>query len=239
MAVSGGDLDQEFGAARKLLGMGAEGFILSGLTHVAALPDLLATRGVPFVYTSVWDQDSAVPTIGYDNAKLARNALQYLAEHGHETIAVIHGPAAESDRICARLDGARSALKDGLSAWFIETSLDVAGGKAAAHQALASPKNVTAILCFSDVLALGTYFALQEVGLSVPQDMSLMGFDNLDWTSEMTPPLTTMNLPARQMGQAAALQLMDKLDHSADLSPTEFAGHVIERGSVLRRQPID
>ena len=76
----------------------------------------------------------------------------------------------------------------------------------------ASPKGYTAILCFSDVLALGVNFQAQHLGLQVPEDVSIMGFDNLDWSADMTPPLTTINLPARRMGRDVAAQLLLHLE---------------------------
>ncbi|KNG94941.1 LacI family DNA-binding transcriptional regulator [Pseudaestuariivita atlantica] len=227
-AVSNGVAEQEHAAVQKLLGMGAEGFILSGQAHGAELTELLDLRRVPYVFTSVYDPDSAVPTIGYDNHALAAEAVRFLRGEGHERIAVLHGPLDTNDRARARLAGARSAAP--VAAF--EGALDVAGGKQAARAALAEANRPTALLCFSDVLALGACFALAEAGLSVPGEMSVMGFDNLDWTSELVPPLTTMNLPARKMGQEAARQLVERLETGVPLASARFDGTIITRGSV-------
>ncbi|OED49446.1 LacI family DNA-binding transcriptional regulator [Leisingera sp. S232] len=233
LAISKSDLEVELTAARKLLGMGAEAFILSGATHSSDLFDLFDRRGVPYVFTSVWDKDSTVPTIGYDNRSLAKQAVDYLKTKGHRSIAVLHGPAQESDRTLARIEGAKASGEDGLRLDFYETTLDVAGGKAAIHQALAISEDYTAALCFSDVLALGALFGLGEAGKSIPDDVSVMGFDNLDWSEAVVPPLTTINLPARQMGSTVASQLMDLLETGAPLMPTELTGKILERQSVV------
>lgn len=233
LAISNSDQEVELTAARKLLGMGAEAFILSGAIHSADLFDLFDRRGVPYVFTSIWDKDSSVPTIGYDNRALAREAVSYLWSKGHRNIAVLHGPAQESDRTLARIEGAKASGIDDLRLDFFETSLDVAGGKEALHQALAVGEGYTAALCFSDVLALGAYFGLGEAGKIIPDDFSVMGFDNLDWSGSVVPPLTTINLPARQMGSTVASQLIDFLESGAPLMPTELTGKILERQSVL------
>jgi len=233
LAISNGDEEMEVKEARKLLGMGSEAFILSGARHSQELYELLEGRNIPYVFTSIWDPALSTPMIGYDNAGLAHAALTYLKSKGHSKIAVVHGPPGSSDRISARVAGARKACNDAMRVSFLETSLDASGGKQAVQKLLEQDTDVTAILCLSDVLALGAYFGLAAAGLSIPGDMSVMGFDNLDWSTEIVPPLTTTNLPARKMGRSVALQLMDLLDTNTGLQSTLLEGQIIERGSVL------
>jgi LacI family transcriptional regulator len=232
LAVSNADEALETTAAKKLIGMGAEAFILSGSAHSEILIDLLTRRQIPFVFTSVFDVSSDIATIGYDNAALAENAIRYLADKGHTEIAVVHGPLAESDRIEARKAGAMSARHLLNDLQFIETDLSVAGGKFAVKNICTFTPRPTAILCFSDVLALGVYFGLGVAGLRIPTDISVMGFDNLDWSEEISPPLTTINLPARQMGIAVAEQLMGTLEKMNELISKELVGNIVERDSV-------
>lgn len=97
---------------------------------------------------------------------------------------------------------------------------------------LTGPPGLSALLCFSDVIALGAYFGLAEAGKRVPDDMSVMGFDNLDWASQTLPPLTTIDLPAADMGRAAALQIIDNLESGLALQPYLLPARIIERGSV-------
>lgn len=232
LAVSNADDDSELKAARKLLGMGAQAFILSGASHSPELAELFIRRGVPFVFTSIWDADSEVPTIGYDNAALASRAVTYLSAKGHRDIGILHGPHDESDRTRARQLGAMHADNGGLSLSFFETSLDVAGGRKAVAGMLETSRSVTAVLCFSDVLALGAYFELQNAGLLVPDDVSVMGFDNLDWSGAVSPGLTTIDLPAAAMGENVASQLIDHLEHGTHITSTNLDGLIVERGSV-------
>lgn len=232
MAISNADEAEELKAARKLLGMGAEAFILTGLAHLDELFDLFQRRNVSHALTSTWDPSNKSATIGYDNAALAAQAVEFLVKRGHEQIAIIHGPLAESDRTQARRSGAATIKNRHAAIDFFETTLNVAGGKRAIANILQSSHRYTAILCFSDVLALGTYFALSEAGLKVPDDVSVMGFDNLDWSEHVTPSLTTINLPAKRMGNEVATQLVDHLEQSKPLRSTLLSGHLIERQSV-------
>jgi LacI family transcriptional regulator len=232
LAVSNADETLETTAAKKLIAMGAEAFILSGSAHSEILIDLLTRRKIPFAFTSVFDLTSEIPTIGYDNAALAEMAIRYLADKGHSEIAVVHGPLAESDRTKARKTGAMSARHLLNDLHFVETDLSAAGGKLAVEKICTFTPRPTAILCFSDVLALGVYFGLNVAELHIPRDVSVMGFDNLDWSEEITPPLTTIDLPAREMGIAVAEQLMGALEKTSGLISKELVGNIVERDSV-------
>lgn len=234
MAISNADEEAELKAARKLLGMGAEAFILTGAHHSAVLTQTLERYQVPYVFTSVWDPSGPVATIGYDNAKLAVDAVEYLTACGHRRISVVHGPLSENDRTVARRQGAETAGKRGTELQFIETELSVAGGKTAVQELLSPGFDSTAVLCFSDVLAMGIYFGLAEIGKSVPEDLSVMGFDNLDWSSETVPALTTINLPAVGMGRMAASELVSSLETGAPVRNQQLSAEVVERASVRR-----
>lgn len=232
LAISNSDPDEELVATRKLLGMGAQAFILTGAVHNKMLLDLLTRRDVPHVFTSIWDPQNSQPTIGYDNRGLATEAVNFLADKGHRYISVIHGSTDESDRMLARVMGAKDAVRQNLRLTFHETELSVAGGKAAVRASLNQHAENTAILCFSDVLALGAYFCLQDEGKKVAEDVSVMGFDNLDWSSDITPPLTTINLPAAAMGREVATQIIRFLEKGDGLNHHFLSAEIVERGSV-------
>lgn len=236
LAISNADAEEELVAARKLIGMGADAFILSGADHSVALLEMLDKRRVPSVFTSVGDAEPGRIVIGYDNAALAANAVRFLAERGHRNLAVLHGPLAQSDRTRARCAGASSTGIDGLRIAFLETALSVAGGKDALRDILAGEARPTAILCLSDVLALGVYFGMAEAGLDVPTDMSVMGFDNLDWSKDAEPALTTIDLPAASMGREVAHRIVSYLETGAPIRSSLLQCRILDRASVKRRR---
>lgn len=236
IALSNFDETEELDAARKLLGMGAEAFILSGTVHSEMLVELFDRRSIPYTYTSVWDPDCSVPTIGYDNAALATAAVKFLYAKGHRNISVIHGPLHNSDRTRARKAGAEAAKRRSLKLTFQETDLSVGGGKEAMAALIEANPKCTAVLCFSDVQALGSYFALQERGMTIPDDVSVMGFDNMDWAAHVAPALTTINLPTIEMGECVAQQLMDHLEGTRLVQAQQLFGEIIERSSVKQKR---
>ncbi|SFR06352.1 LacI family DNA-binding transcriptional regulator [Poseidonocella sedimentorum] len=234
LAISNAELTREMAAAEQLVAMGAEAFILTGATHSGELLDMLERRSIPVVFTSIFDGASAVPTIGYDNTALATAAIEYLHGNGHRTIAVAHGPTAESDRTAARCRGVLLASSDEIETPLVEVALSVEGGREAARRILEMSPRPSAILCLSDVLALGVMFQLQSMGLTIPDDISIMGFDNLDWSKDSHPSLTTIDLPATRMGDVAARQVVDRLETSAPMTSTRLPARIVERESVRR-----
>ena len=234
IATSGGACDQELRRVRELLDMGGEGLILSGLKHHPELIDLIETRRVPTVCTSIYDAGSTLPTIGYDNEKLGMEAIGYLQDLGHRRIAVVHGPLADNDRTRLRCAGIDHAAKAQTELHFFETNLVVAGGVTMARRFLGTTCRPTAALCLSDVLALGVLFEAGRQAVDVPGELSVMGFDDLDWAEYSQPSLTTIRLPTADMGRMTADALVDRLDHDIDLPSLCLPASIIPRTSTAR-----
>lgn len=203
VATTGEDPDMEARKAKELVDIGAEGLILPGISHSDKLYALLERSRVPAVVISYFEPSFRYPTIGYNNYEAARLALDHLLDLGHKRIAVVHGPTAQNDRTQQRVAGAATKA-DGVAVSYIETDLTVAGGTEAVKQASAQNSKVDAFLCVSDVQAFGVLFELQRMGVSVPDDVSVMGLHDLPSASFITPSLSTIRLPAREMGYRAA-----------------------------------
>ncbi|MGI9421285.1 MAG: substrate-binding domain-containing protein [Geminicoccaceae bacterium] len=234
IATSGGAHDQELKRVRELLDMGGEGLILSGIDHHPELLELIEARRVPTVCTSIYDAGSPLPTIGYDNENLGKDAIGYLQDLGHRRIAVIHGPLADNDRTRLRRAGIERASRPETELHFFETNLVAAGGAAAARSLLGKTCRPSAALCLSDVLALGVLFESGRQGLDVPEQLSVMGFDDLDWAEHSQPSLTTIKLPTAEMGRMAADALVDRLDHGIELPSLCLPSSIVTRMSTAR-----
>ena len=231
IATTGDDRRVEVERARSLLEMGARALIVSGLDHEPELAGLARRFGAPLVATSIYEATASLPTIGYDNYGLARQALGHLLELGHTDIALVHGPAARNDRTRRRIRGAES-VEGSHSLRKIETELSVRGGVAGAREALSWDRPPTALLCVSDLIALGAMFELQRNGLLVPQDMSVMGFDNISWSEHSHPRLTCISLPVVAMGQESAQAICDFLEDSVPIPSVLLPGEIKLRGST-------
>ncbi len=232
LATTGNDVQVELERCSELVRMGAEGIVVSGLDHHDGLLDMCAQRKIPLLCTSIFAPDSAhLPTIGYDNYSLAATAAGYLKELGHERIGVVHGPRRNNDRTRLRIRGIRSVLPDAL---LVESEMSVRGGCEALGRLNLGGVNCTAVLCLSDVQAQGVYFEALRRGYRIPDVLSIMGFDNLDWARWLSPPLTTMHLPVDEMGHEAAAALVGHLDDGVPLVSRKLEGHVVERASTAR-----
>ncbi|MGF6822806.1 DNA-binding LacI/PurR family transcriptional regulator [Microbacterium sp. ZKA21] len=172
----------------------------------------LHSRAIPFVVLDTQgNPPTDVPTVGSNNWNGGLVATQHLIGLGHRRIGVIMGP---SDMLCsrARVDGFRSAHDEAGLPW--DPSLVRWGEFAASsgyHQArelLERPDRPTAIFAGSDYVALGIARAAREHGLRIPEDLSVVGYDNLPITQWLNPPLTTVNQPLREMGSLATQMLL-------------------------------
>nr|WP_217359459.1 LacI family DNA-binding transcriptional regulator [Ruegeria arenilitoris] len=234
VATTDSDLEIEAEKAKSLVDIGAEGLIITGAAHSAALHDLIERTMLPTIITSFYDTENPLPTIGYDNAGAAQLALQHLIDLGHQRISVVHGPTHDNDRTRARLSGLR-ALPMASELTTFETDFSHQGGADAARQICALPQKPDAILCLSDVVALGVLFGLQAEGVSVPGDVSLVGIDDLPSSAVAVPPITTVHLPVTQMGERSAVALADWIAEQKKPGPERLEARLVERQSAIRR----
>lgn len=157
----------------------------------------------------IWDKlgDPDLSYVGFDNYKATYQITEYLIRLKHQRIGLIIGPYTKVERVKKRLEGFQAALKDyGLSydpALVIEKEPTLVDGKEAMSRLLAAPERPTAVLAASDTLAVGALAAARDMRLRVPQDISLAGFDDIEVAAYCNPPLTTVNVPAYEIGQIA------------------------------------
>ncbi|REJ06751.1 LacI family transcriptional regulator [Microbacterium bovistercoris] len=176
----------------------------------------LSSRSIPFVVLDTQGKPPTdVPTVGSNNWNGGLVATQHLLDLGHTRIAVVMGPA---DVLCsrARVDGFRSAHDSAGVPWHPAMvrwgGFDAASGYQHALDLLSRPDRPTAIFAGSDYIAFGIARAARECGLRIPDDLSLVGYDNLPITEWLNPPLTTVNQPLREMGGLAARMLIASAD---------------------------
>jgi DNA-binding LacI/PurR family transcriptional regulator len=167
----------------------------------------LRARGIPFVvFDPTVELPDDTPFVGATNWAGGRSATRHLIELGHRRIAMIGGPILA---LCcqARLDGYRSAMAAaGLpvdTGLVVHTDFTREGGHAAALDLLGRPERATAIFAANDLLALGVYQAARAVGLRIPGDVSVVGFDDLPVAALVDPALTTVRQPLAEMAAAA------------------------------------
>jgi LacI family transcriptional regulator, repressor for deo operon, udp, cdd, tsx, nupC, and nupG len=195
----------------------------------AAVPSGL-TAALPFVHACECTELGRFPTVRIDNARAAQTVCSYLIALGHGRVGVVRGPAA-SPLTADRLKGYRQALKAAGLAYDASLVLHgdftlLSGFKAAqTFVQLRSPP--TAVFCMNDEMAIGLIHGLKTLGLDVPADMSVAGFDDIEFARFADPPLTTIAQPAEEIGRTAMSALYglltgSKHDHKDYVLPTEF-----------------
>lgn len=172
----------------------------------------LETRAIPYVVVdTAGEVPGDVPTVGSQNWNGGLAATRHLLGLGHRRIAVVSGPA---DVLCsrARIDGYRSALEEaGVpvdAALIRHGNFFVDGGHAHASELLAAPDPPTAIFAGSDLQAIGVLRAAREAGLRVPEDLSVVGYDDLPVAEWVGPALTTVRQPLDEMAATAARMVL-------------------------------
>nr|WP_252735756.1 LacI family DNA-binding transcriptional regulator [Aestuariibacter sp. A3R04] len=165
---------------------------------------------------------SLFPTVVLDNRAAARAMTSHLLSLGHTRIALIKGPA-ESPLTRDRLSGYRDALENaGLEFdphLLFPGDFTLQAGLAASQRILALDDRPTAVFCENDETAIGAVQGFKAAGLSIPDDISVAGFDNIDFAAYCDPPLTTIAQPAEAFGRTAVNLLIDVLEGKIKKAP--------------------
>ncbi|WP_170409893.1 LacI family DNA-binding transcriptional regulator [Ruegeria atlantica] len=223
---------------RTLIARGADGLLLIGHDRDPKIYDFLAQREIPALVAWSYLSDSHLPSIGFDN----RAAMFDLADHviglGHSKLGVISGHVDGNDRARLRVQGIRDAISGrGLEASnlsLIETPYEIENGAKAFRKLMSADTPPTAILCGNDVLAAGALRQAQEMGLDVPGDVSITGFDDIELARIVSPALTTVHVPHREMGRKAALQLVEMVENQTAGAGEQLATRIVNRPSLGR-----
>jgi LacI family transcriptional regulator len=206
------DLAVEAHLARQLIERGVDGLVLVGLDHDGELFRTLGTAGVPYLLTWVLDRSGRHPCVGFDNRAAVTRVIQYLADIGHRDFAMIAGETLHNDRARDRVEGVIAALAARSLALppgrLIERPYTFAAGRDAMRLLAALAPRPTAVVCGNDVLAIGALAECRALGVAVPGDLSLTGFDDLEFAAMATPTLTTIRVPSHALGDASAQALL-------------------------------
>jgi DNA-binding LacI/PurR family transcriptional regulator len=190
---------------------------------------LLRSRGIPVVLFNAAIDNLDFPCVSTDDVTAAGQAYTHLASLGHQRIGLVIGP---QDHMPSRRKLAAFTERGGDGA--VEHALfSLEGGQAATTRLLRH--GVTGVICGSDVLALGAIRAVRRAGLSVPGDVSVVGYDDSAFMNCTDPPLTTVRQPIESMGKAAVALLVNQIENVA-VYPEEllFEPELVVRGSTGR-----
>jgi LacI family transcriptional regulator len=184
-----------------------------------------------------------VPSVDIDNVAGARHAVEHLVAEGHRRIGCITNAPLAYTAAHERAEGWRAVMREaGLPAsddWLEEGGFDAPSGHRALKALLSRVPDIEAVFIASDVVALGAIGALRSLGRRVPADLSVVGFDDVPLAAFFDPPLTTVHLPAYQLGHAAGVALLDRISEPTvpgrTLLPTEL---VVRASTRASRSPM-
>ena len=207
--------------------------ILPPISENDDLARLCLEMGCGYVRMGSADLDDAEHLVQSNDRECVESVIDHLVGHGHHRIAIIQGP-----------DGFRSAEErfEGFRMGMAKHGLDVPAaaiargnyrfdsGIAAAETLLASDFQPTAIFASNDEMAAGAFHAARSQGYEVPEQLSIVGFDDSPIAAHILPPMTTVGWPIREMAKSAALKLIAPTDPAAN--PSRFPARLVERSSV-------
>lgn len=237
---TGGDPRVEDDAITALHDFQVDGVLYARMYHQhVRLPPGLAD--LPTVLLDAWSPDGGHLGVVPDETGGARAAIDELLTFGHTRIGYLDN-ADDIPATRGRMRGYRESLAAAGLAFdptlvAVEESVS-AGGYRAARALLSRPDRPTALFCFNDRMAMGAYRAAAEAGLGVPQDLSVVSFDNQVLIAEgLYPPLTSVALPHREMGRWAATALLDLVD-GVTVPPARNQGPTVLACPLVRRNSI-
>lgn len=228
--------EREVGELQSLIEHGVDAIVLVGGEHHPGVERLLSSKQMPYVNTWIYDPTSASPCLGLDNKAAMRRMTKYLLDLGHRSFAVLSGITDHNDRAAQRLEGAMAALSEqGITLGperIVKRPYTIAAGRNALRTIMALPSPPTAVICGNDILAFGAIYECAAAGIKVPEELSITGFDDFEQSAHMTPSLTTVRVPAAEMGVGAADYLISRLENKPTPHHVEFEAELIVRGST-------
>jgi len=232
--------DVEESQIRSILERRPDALVLTGLTHTKAARDLLRGFGIPVVETWETGDDPVDMVVGYSNREAAHAMTVELIRSGYRRIAFVNGPAENNERARHRAEGYLAAMKEaGLSAPPIHVVHDEAAIRpetgAKAIRVLRQQSDIDAVFFTSDVFAVGAILACRELGIDVPSQLGIAGFHDLEVGRVVSPTLTTVQVPAMEMGRKAGHMILARLSGKRLTTQRQDLGFsIISRESTRR-----
>ncbi len=214
-----------------------DGLLITPAEGDLAQLSVLAQRGIPTVLLDCHGEANSLCSATVDDVRGGELAASHLFGLGHKTIAFVNGPT--SIRQCAdRREGARKALRrarrrsEATLGEITVSALAVDHGERAVAAILAATPRPTAVMCANDLLALGVLRGLAEIGISVPDEIAVVGYDDVTFASMLSPALTSVRQPKYELGATAAQLLLEEaLGSEHEHRSVRFEPELIVRAS--------
>jgi LacI family gluconate utilization system Gnt-I transcriptional repressor len=230
--------DIEENQIRSILERRPDALVLTGLTHTSGTRDLLRTFGVPVVETWETGDEPVDMVVGYSNRKAAHAMTAHLLKSAYRRIVFVNGPSDNNERARHRAEGYLAAMQEaGIAPLPIhvvhdEGAISPETGAQALRAVLSEIPDTDALFFTSDVFAVGAILACREQGIAVPGDLGIAGFHDLEIGRVVSPALTTVHVPALEMGRRAGEMVLARLSGNAFATRDELGFTIIQRDST-------
>ena len=228
--------EREEKALSQLFGR-VDGVIMVPSTEEQIAPAFFSQFGLPIVFVDrVTHDGDRFSSVLAENVKGAEIATTHLVNYGHKAIAMIAGPHSSTPGK-KRAEGFYSAMEHLnltiLPEYFIESDFSEAGGYAAMNQLLQLETPPTAVFTANNLMTIGALHALREASVSIPEQISVIGFDDLSFADLISPPITVISRDARLQGSQAMQLMLNQLDRTGAIQPEHSMVdvHLVKRGS--------
>ncbi len=193
-----------------------DGLIITTTNLKGNILKSLVDENFPFVLLFSTVKSGPFSAVGIDNYRGGYLATEHLVSLGHKRIGMVAGNFSVTDRSFHRWHGYQRCLRDNDIAYdkrlLVQTEYSLSDGRDSIKKLLDQPSPPTAVFCSNDYIALGAIKGAKEAGLTLPKDLSIVGFDDMQTASYMVPALTTIRQPAYEMGQRAAELLLQRIE---------------------------
>jgi DNA-binding LacI/PurR family transcriptional regulator len=226
------DRDRTKAVMRKLRESDVRGVAIVTSSVDRSMASELTAAGIPLVFCNYDSAGKLVANICIEYEHGINKAIEHVVELGHRRSAVVAGPA--DNRTAARI---KNALVSGLTArglkpvCVLESNYRVDAGASAIREVLSHREIPTVVFCGNDLIAMGVMSALEEAGAGVPEDVSVIGFDDISFSFLARPPLTTISVPREQLG----IKAFEALDRMLNLKRRQGMTYALETDLVVRK----
>ncbi len=236
VACSEYDQQNERVHIRNFLESRVDALLLVGAHRDPNIYRQIERQGIPYVLTWVSSGDREEHCVGFDNAAAASHLIDYLVSLGHQRFGMISGFVEHNDRAGARLAGVRKALaRHELPLdpdLLLHRTFEPDAGRDAFHILMSNSEPPTVIVCGSEPHAYGALFEARDMGIKVPDEVSITGFDDMWLAGQTAPPLTTVRTPRDEMGRQAAEHLLAQLRGERVAAPRPLETTLVVRKST-------
>ncbi|WP_100330455.1 LacI family DNA-binding transcriptional regulator [Bacillus xiapuensis] len=198
--------------------------------------EYMKKMNIPIVLLATESKEFPLPYVKISDYDAAYSAVQYLIKKGHTKIGMISGHPWDLIAGTPRIEGFKQALKDHNlrvnEDHIYGTGFRYHEGKESFRHLMKRSLDITALFCASDELAIGAMSEAAEMGIRIPKDLSIIGFDNLPLAEMCIPPLTTVAQPLEEMGETAAKLIFNMLEGQGEVQSKIMPHRIIERGTV-------